>query len=85
MEKLFLPQALSEKTDAPELGVCVIQVSTANDRFGSVPATGKIRCLFVNHSLLTQTVILYFANFCDLEKIAKLSTRKKILPTHRAL
>ena len=37
-EKLFLPQALSEKTDAPELGVCVIQVSTANGRFGSVPA-----------------------------------------------
>ena len=40
-EKLFLPQALSEKTDAPELGVCVIQVSTANGRFGSVPARGN--------------------------------------------
>ena len=55
-EKPFLPQALSEKTDAPELGVCILQVSMANGCFGSVPAR-EMQFLFVNHSLLTQTVI----------------------------
>ena len=50
--KLCSPQALSEETDAPELGVYVLQVSTGNGRFGSVPAR-EMQCLFVNHSLLT--------------------------------
>ena len=51
-EKLCSPQALSKKTDAPQLGVYVLQVSTANGCFGSVPARG-MQCLFINHSLLT--------------------------------
>ena len=50
--KLCSPQALSEETDAPELGVYVLQISTANGRFGSVPAR-EMQCLFVNHRLLT--------------------------------
>ena len=51
--KLCSPQTLSEKTGAPELGVYVIQVWTANGRFGSMPAR-EMQCLFVNY---TQTVI----------------------------
>ena len=53
-EKLCSPPALSEKTDAPELGVCELQVSTANGCFGSVPVR-EMQWSFVNDNLLTQT------------------------------
>ena len=44
------------ETDAPELGVCVIQSQRPTVALAACQH-GEIRCLFVNHSLLTQTVI----------------------------